>query len=382
MTTSGTIVGTCATGFEPLREAFAANFDDRGEVGAALALVVDGELVVDLWGGLADPDHDIAWQADTLVNVWSTTKGVTAACFAILVDRGLIDYHENVAAYWPEFATAGKDKVTVAMLLSHQAGLCGFREPATLTDLYDCPAAAARLAAAEPFWQPGTQSGYHAITVGFLAAELFRRVEGRSLKQYVADEFAAFDITIGLTDDKIGRAATMIAPKSLSSAPAAADLTPVQIAALANPALDPAVPNNAAWRAAEIPSANGFANARGLARLYAALVGDGATDDIRFVSPSALAAATRVRIEGPDAVLGLDVRWASGFLVNVLGLYGSGPNAFGHSGWGGSFAFGDPDRGFGFAYTPNAMGIDLVGDPRGVALVAALEECLAGRGNG
>ena len=366
------VSGHCDPGFEPLREAFEANFSERGEIGAAIALVVDGRLAVDLWGGSTDEGGTHPWQANTLVNIWSTTKGVTAACFAMLVDRGQIEYDKPVAHYWPEFGAAGKEQVTVAMMLSHQAGLCGFDTPASMADLYDLGSAAARLAAMEPLWEPGTQSGYHAVTVGFLASELFRRVEGRSIREFVADELSAFDLSIGLPADRTARAATMIAPPSLSSAPPMPELNQVQIAALANPVMDPTVPNTAEWRAAEIPSANGFAHARGLAQLYGAL----SIGNSLVASAETVAEATRVRIEGPDAVLGLSARWASGFLRNILGLYGSNETAFGHSGWGGSFAFADPDRKLGFAYAPNRMGSDLVGDPRSVALVAALEICL------
>ncbi|MEI4508755.1 serine hydrolase domain-containing protein [Sphingopyxis sp. CCNWLW253] len=363
------IHGEVAPGYEPLRDAFAANFAERFEYGASIALVKDGDLVVSLWGGRAD-EAGSPWERNTLVNIWSTTKGVTAICFAMLASRGLIDYDRPVADYWPEFAAHRKAAVTVAMLLSHQAGLTGFREPATLADLYDAPRAAARLAAAEPFWEPGTQSGYHAISMGLLADELFRRVEGRSLRQFIAEELSAFDISIGLPAARAARGAVMFAPGDLSSAPQARELSAAQIAALANPPLDPAVPNSDDWRAAEIPSANGFAAAEGLARLYGAFIGG------RIADEAAVTAATSVRIEGVDAVLGIPARWASGFLVNVMGLYGSTPNSFGHSGWGGSFAFADPERNLAFAYTPNQMGTELAGDPRALALMEGLEKAL------
>lgn len=363
------ICGEVAPGYEPLRDAFAANFAERSEFGASIALIKDGDLVVSLWGGRAD-EAGRPWERNTLVNIWSTTKGVTAICLAMLASRGLIDYDRPVADYWPEFAAHGKSDVTISMLLSHQAGLTGFREPATLADLYDAPHAAARLAAAEPFWVPGTQSGYHAISIGLLANELFRRVEGRSLRQFIAEELSSFDISIGLPAPRAARAAVMFAPGDLSSAPQAQELSPAQIAALANPPLGPVVPNTADWRAAEIPSANGFAAAEGLARLYGAFIGGQIADE------TAVSAATAVRIEGVDAVLGIPARWASGFLVNVMGLYGSIPDSFGHSGWGGSFAFADPQRKFAFAYTPNQMGTELAGDPRALALIEGLEKAL------
>jgi CubicO group peptidase (beta-lactamase class C family) len=354
------ISGNCQAGYESVLEAFAGNFAERGDVGASLAMVVDGQVVVDLWGGAIDSGEDaLSWQADTLVNVWSTTKGVTAACFAMLVDRGLIDYDAPIARYWPEFATGGKGEVTVAMLLSHQAGLCGFREPATLEAFYDIEAAAARLAAQKPFWKPGTQAGYHAISVGFLASALCRRVDGRSLRQFVAEELAGLDITIGLPTNAAHRVAPLLAPIDMGTSDLVTDFNEPQIAALLNPPLDPLVPN-------------GFATARGLARLYGALSGDGMLDGRHLFGAEAIAAATTVQFAGIDSILGMPARWGCGFLCNVNGIYGPEPRAFGHSGWGGAFAFADPARNLGFAYTMNRMGTDLVGDPRNVALIDAI----------
>lgn len=361
------IYGHASRSFDAVADAFAENFRSRGDVGASVALVVQGELVVDLWGGSKDGNSEHPWDAETVANIWSTTKGVTATCFAVLVDRGLIQYDRPVADYWPEFASGGKESVTVAMLLSHQAGLCGFRDQATIGDYYDTLNAANRLAAAEPFWKPGTQSGYHAISVGLLATELFRRIEGRSLKQFVADELQEYDITIGLPVAKQHHAATMLAPSDMASSALMMELTPAQIAALANPPLDPLVPNDPEWRAADIPSANGFATARGLARLY----GELAAEESILVGKAALNAATTVQIENIDAVLGVDARWACGFLRNTNGIYGPNSEAFGHSGWGGAFAFADPTRELGFAYVMNRMGTDLIGDPRNVALIEA-----------
>jgi CubicO group peptidase (beta-lactamase class C family) len=362
------IHGHAASTYRAVADAFAENFRSRGDIGASVALVVESELVVDLWGGSKDGERANSWEADTVANIWSTTKGVTATCFAMLVDRGLIEYDRPVAHYWPEFAAAGKEGVTVAMLLSHQAGLCGFRDLATVEDYYDASKGADRLAAAKPFWHPGTQSGYHAITIGLLATELFRRVEGRSLKHFVSEELHDYEITIGLPEALQHRAATMIAPPEMASAALMTELSPPQIAALANPPLDPLIPNNPAWRAADIPSANGFATARGLAKLYGALAAGGSS----LVGARAIDAATTVQIENVDAVLGVEARWACGFLRNVNGIYGLNAEAFGHSGWGGAFAFADPSRRLGFAYVMNRMGTDLIDDPRNVALIEAL----------
>lgn len=368
MSVEATITGVCAPRFAAVRDAFAANFEERGDVGAAVAIMLDGELVVDLAGGWRDAGRTQPWRPDTLVNVWSSTKGVAAACFAMLVDRGQLSYDDAVATFWPEFAAEGKGAITIAQLLSHQAGLCGFTTPATVADLLAGRPSAARLAGQAPLWTPGTASGYHAITGGILATELFERIEGRSLRRFVADEIRGrlgLDISIGLDEADEGRRAEVIAPPEMGSAQIGA-LTPPQIAALGNPSLDPLLPNDPAWRRADLPSANGHANARALAGLYSALIsGD------RLVSPGTLAKATAPRIEGTDLVLSVPASWGAGFLLNADGIYGPGPGAFGHSGWGGSFAFADPDIGMAMSYTMNRMGTLLRDDPRDVALIGA-----------
>jgi CubicO group peptidase (beta-lactamase class C family) len=367
------VQGRWASRFGGVAEAFAANLRDRGEVGAAFALVLGGETVVDIWGGWQDGARSRPWRRDTLVNVWSSTKGLNATCFAMLVDRGLIAYADPVARYWPEFAAAGKGDVTIAMLLSHQAGLSGFDTPAEMEDLYGGEAAAARLAAQAPLWPPGSGSGYHAITIGILSAALFRRITGRSLRNFIAEEIAdrhGLDMAVGLPAKDADRAAEMLAPLTMGSAGIGA-LTPPQIAALANPSLDPRLPNTAAWRAAELPSANGFTNAAALAGLYARLLPSW-PDAGRLASTGTIAQATRWRIEGVDLVLGLHARWAAGFLLNSDALYGPNPDAFGHSGWGGSFAFADPAADVAMAYTMNQMSEGLRGDPRAMALIEAV----------
>lgn len=367
-----TISGTCEAGFAAVAEAFAANFAERGEVGAGLCVVMDGRPVVDLWGGMADPVLGRAWQHDTLVNVWSTTKGLTAIGLAMLVDRGRASYDDRVADIWPEFAAHGKGDVTIAELVSHQAGLTGFRETADITAFYDIEQAANRLALAAPFWVPGTEAGYHAISVGFLADGLFRRIDGRSIRQFFAEEFAGHDIHLGLPEAERHRHAPVIVPPSMSSEALALELTPAQVSALANPPLDPLIANDPDWQAAQIPSANGYATARGIATLYESFVAARRDPPRALVSVATLDAATAVRFEGTDSVLGQPARWAAGFLRNSSGAYGPNEAAFGHSGWGGSFAFADPERGWAVAYTMNRMGADLIGDPRNLALVDVL----------
>lgn len=371
MPTNTPISGHCDPRFEAVKTVFEENFSERGDVGAALCLVVEGRPVVDLHGGWRDAARTQEWAADTLVNLWSTTKGVGAICFAILADRALLAYDDPVSRYWPAFGAEGKEGVTIGMLLSHQAGLSGFASPATAADLFAGEEAANRLAAQAPLWEPGTGSGYHAISIGILATELFRRIEGRSLKDFVRDELAGklgLDIAIGLAGSEETRRAEIIAPPEMSSADIG-QLTPPQIAALANPPLDPLLPNDLAWRAADLVSANGHSNAAALAQLYAHFA-DG------LVGPATLAAATQPRIEGVDLVLGLPARWAAGFLINSDGIYGPNEAAFGHSGWGGSFAFADPVAKLAVSYTMNRMGTMLRDDPRDVALINAVYGCI------
>lgn len=368
------IHGSADPAFAALAAEFERNFADRGDVGAALSLAIDGRPVVDLWAGSLDAAGQRPWAADSVVNVWSTTKAIGALCFAMLVERGACAYDAPVVRWWPEFAAHGKDGVTIAMLLSHQAGLCSFRDPAVVEDFYDQPAAAARLAASEPLWPPGSRSGYHAISIGVLAGELFRRIEGRSLGAFIAAELSAplgLDLTLGLPVSEEARRAEMIAPPELATSNMTTDLNPSQAAAYLNPVIEPLLPNTPAWRACELVSANGFSNARSLARLFGEVAAG------RLLSPQTLAQATALRISGVDEVLGVPARWAAGFLLNTDGLYGPSEATFGHSGWGGSFALVDPDRKFALAYTMNRMGTDLVGDPRDVALIAAAYEGLA-----
>jgi CubicO group peptidase (beta-lactamase class C family) len=373
------VEGRCAPGFERVRDSFARTFADGAEVGASLAVVRDGELVVDLWGGWRDAGKTQAWKRDTVANVWSTTKGIVALCFAMLVDRGKLSYKDEVSKYWPEFAANGKGDVTIEMMLSHQAGLCGLSTPAKIADFYDHASTAARLAAQAPIWEPGSRSGYHAITVGFLANEVFRRVDGRTLRAFIAEEIAGpfnIDVAIGLAPSEEGRMAPII-PATSSGMPPADTLNASQKLALGNPPLEATAPNERAWRAAEIPAANGFATAEALARLYGALASDGRIGGRKLIGKEAIAQATAPRIANVDEVLGMDVRWAAGFLLNGMGVYGPNAEAFGHSGWGGSFGSADPKAGIAIGYVMNQMGSQLAGDPRSVAYIDAIYASLS-----
>jgi CubicO group peptidase (beta-lactamase class C family) len=263
-----TIGGFVAPAFEPVRDAFAANFarpEAYREFGASLAVYRHRECVVDLWGGRADRAGERPWTRDTLVNLWSTTKGIAAIAVALLVERGALRYADRVADFWPEFAAAGKDQVTVAHILSHQAGLPGFAEPTSLDHLYDQQACAARLAAQAPLWEPGTANGYHAATWGVLVAEIVRRIDGRSIGHFLADELAqpaGADFHLGLPAALEDRRAELIPPDPPVDL-SAIEMNPAILLALGSPAVDPHRPNDPAWRRAELPALNGHGSPRG-----------------------------------------------------------------------------------------------------------------------
>ncbi|MGW7662519.1 serine hydrolase domain-containing protein [Streptomyces sp. NPDC054756] len=375
--------GHCDPRFEAVRTAFEANFRERGELGAAVAVTVGGETVVDLWGGWADGARSRPWERDTLVNVWSTTKGPTALCAHILADRGLLDLDAPVAAYWPEFAAAGKEEVLVRHLLAHRAGLSGLREPHTLQELYDWELTTRRLAATEPWWTPGTRSGYHALTYGFLVGEVVRRVSGLRPAAFLEREVTGplgVDFTIGLPEKESGRAAELVQPPAGPAgegAAASAALPPLALAALANPPIGADQANTPGWRAAEIPAANGHGTARAVADLYGIFAGAGSYGGRRILSPGA---AERVR-EGQGRCLDLVLGAGLGHETEIgLGLWLSGPNgsygpnprAFGHDGFGGSCGLADPEAGVSLGYVMNRMGPHIADDPRKTALVDAV----------
>ncbi|MFE5688316.1 serine hydrolase domain-containing protein [Streptomyces sp. NPDC056512] len=381
------IQGHCDARFDAVRAAFEENFDEREELGAAVTVLVDGAPVVDLWGGWADAARTRAWERDTVVNVWSTTKGPTALCAHILIDRGLLDPDAPVATYWPEFAAAGKEGVLVRHLLSHRAGLAGLREPHSLEQLFDWELTTSRLAAQEPWWEPGSVSGYHALTYGFLVGEVVRRVSGLLPGAFLEREVTGplgIDFTIGLPDKEAGRAAELVHPRARATSEQAAifaQLAPAALAALTNPIAGASEANTAAWRAAEIPAANGHGTARAVAALYAVVAGKGRLGDRQILSPEG---AERIR-EGQgscrdlvldagfthETELGLGL-WLSG----PNGSYGPNPRAVGHDGFGGSFGSADPESGVAMGYVMNRMGPHIADDPRKMALISAVYDAL------
>lgn len=380
------IHGTCDSGFEQVRQAFAENFAERGEVGAAVCVVHEGQMVVDLWGGYADAARTRAWQQDTLVNVFSTTKGITALCAHMLVDRGQLDLNAPVASYWPEFAQAGKDKIPVRYLLSHQAGLAGARQKLTAQDLYNWQTVTDALASQEPWWEPGTQHGYHALTYGYLVGELIKRITGLTPGAFVRQELTdplGLDFHIGVSAEFEPRIAELIPPPPLPAgtqdpmATLAGKPKSMTASALSNPPVSAQLANTADWRAAELPAANGHGTARGLARVYGALAHDCVLDGKQLLSQKTLARAIEQQCAGIDAVLKLDMSWALGFILSGSGrIYGPNPNAFGHSGYGGSFGCADTHTRLGIGYTMNFMSRDVAGDKRGIALIKAAHASL------
>jgi len=367
------ISGLAPPRFAAVKDVFAANFADGAELGARFTLVEAGEVVVDLWAGYADRHETKPFNERTLTPVFSTTKALAALLLARLVDQGKLDYGQTVASVWPEFAAAGKASITVEQMLSHQEGLSGFPDPMDPALWFDWDAICAKLAAMAPLWPPGTASGYHPITFGYLAGEVFRRVEGRTmgtaLRQDLAEPFG-LDLWIGLPDTEFDRVAELQRPNAL---PNFGHHNEATTAAFLTPWSQPGGRSQAEWRRMEIPSATGHCTAHALARLMGALANDGWLDGEDILSPAVIAEASRERIRGQDLVLPYVMSWGAGFMRNeTVRPWGPGERTFGHSGWGGSCAFADPDRKLGGAYVMNKQSTDLLGDKRARRLIEAV----------
>ncbi len=374
------IEGNCDPRFAAVRDAFAENFEKRKEVGASVAVTYKGQQVVDLWAGFADKKRTRPWTRDTIVNVYSTTKGLTAICAHRLVEQGKLDLDAPVASYWPEFARTGKDKLPVRYLLSHRAGLAAVKKPLPLEALYQWDTMCEALAEQETWWEPGSKHGYHAVTYGWLVGEVIRRITGKTPGTYFRDELAdplGLDCHIGLDASHDWRVADMLAsPPPPPGAPnifeeVAKNPESVTAKAFANPPLlTPGVVNTREWRGAELPAANGHTNARALARIYGALGDGGEIDGVHVLDAESIARCHDEQSYGPDAVLFISTRMSLGFMMSQPGN-SMGPNAraFGHPGAGGSLGFADPDAGIGFGYVMNQMGSNILIDPRAAALI-------------
>ncbi len=393
------ISGHCDPRFESVRRVFTDRFEAGKEVGAAIAFTLHGEPVVDLWGGYLAGRSEREWERDTLVNTYSTTKGMTAICAHRLVEQGRLDLDAPVADYWPEFAAAGKAEIPVRWLLSHQSGLPAIRKELPPEALFDWSAICAALAEQEPWWTPGTQHGYHPMTYGFLVGEVIRRVSGRTVGEMFREDVAlplGADFHIGLAESEDHRVSELIGsiggpPKSAPGQPQARikgpmgdfmrdmqDPTTMVGKAFNNPRMSTNTVHSRAWRGAEIPAANGHGNARALARIYGALACGGEVDGIRILESETIDRARTEQASGPDATIGqLPMRYGLGYMLrsDFMPLSPS-PNAFGHPGAGGSIGMADPDSGVGFGFVMNKMQMGLVGGPTAFEVIKTFFKAL------
>lgn len=364
------IHGTCDDRFEAVRSAFAANFAAGEEIGASVAVTVDGESVVDLWAG-DKADDGGAWERDTIVNVWSTTKTMAATCMLMLADQGKLDFNAPVAQYWPEFAANGKEDILVRNVMGHTSGLAGWAEPIEVTDLFDWEKATSLLAAQAPMWADREQSGYHAITLGYLQGEIFRRITGETIGTFFANNVAGplgADFHIGLAESEDHRVGTLRPPEGDLGQAGVGDFT---AKVLGNPLMSGKEPRLSEWRRAEIPAAGGHGNARSVARIHSALACGGTVDGVTLMRPESLDPIFETQAAGVDLVLAKDLRMGMGFGLSSPELPLPSERAFYWGGWGGSVAVIDLDQRMSISYVMNRMYPTLDGDIRSANLMMA-----------
>jgi CubicO group peptidase (beta-lactamase class C family) len=372
------ISGMCDAKFEGMREVLSTNIDSGEDLGASVAVTVDGEFVVDMWGGWVDEARIIPWNENTLTNVWSTTKTMGALCALVLVERGLLDVDAPVATYWPEFAANGKENVLVRHVMSHTSGVSGWAQPVVFEDILDWDKSTRMLAAQAPWWEPGTASGYHAMNQGHLVGEVVRRITGRSLgtffKQEIAEPLGA-DFHIGLNSSEFGRVSNVIPPPPLEMDLGAMDMDSPAVKTFTGPLIADA--SNAwlpEWRQAEVPAANGHGNAHSVARIQSIVANGGEVDGIRLLSPATIDTIFRQQSDGMDLVLGLPLRFGIGYGLpckESIPYLPDGKVCF-WGGWGGSIIVNDLERRMTIAYMMNKMEGGIIGGLRSEALLRAL----------
>jgi CubicO group peptidase (beta-lactamase class C family) len=370
--------GICDGSFEGVREALANSLDAGTDVGASVAVLVEGQPVVDIWGGFADEGRSRPWERDTITNVWSTTKTMTFLCTLMLADRGELDFYAPVARYWPEFAAGGKEAVEVRHLMAHSAGLSGWTEKIEPEDLADWEKCASLLAAQEPWWEPGTASGYHALTQGYLIGEVVRRITGDTIGTWFAREVAAplgADFHIGLPASEDDRVSLIIPPPAVGLA--GADPSDIAVRTLTSPLLDASMATQEWWRRAEIPAANGQGNARSVAAVQSIIAGGGEARGVRLLSTEGCAVVFDEQSNGKDLVLGLPMRYGMGYGLSGE-LMPMGPRACFWGGYGGSLIVMDQDARLTVSYVMNKMQGGLSGDLRGANIVMAAVMGLVG----
>jgi CubicO group peptidase (beta-lactamase class C family) len=374
--------GTCTDRFTAVRAALAAQLEAGEELGASIAVVLDGEMVVDIWGGHRDPERTQPWERDTITNVWSTTKTMTALAALVLVDCGELDPHAKVARYWPEFAANGKADVEVRHLMAHTSGVSGWAQPVSLEDIYDWEKSTAKLAAQAPWWEPGTASGYHAINQGHLVGEVVRRITGRSLGRFFAEEIArplGADFHIGLPPSEFSRVANVVPPPPLPIDFATIDPNGVMMKTFTGPLVSAAESWTEAWRRAEIPAANGHGNARSVARIQSVVSHGGEVGGVRLLSPATIDRIFEVQSNNVDLVLGVPLRFGVGYALpqtDTVPYIPEGRRCF-WGGWGGSLVVNDLEHRMTFAYMMNRMTSGIVGSPRAEAYLTACQRALA-----
>jgi CubicO group peptidase (beta-lactamase class C family) len=373
--------GYCDTRFEPVRDVLADQLASGNELGASIVVDIDGSTVMDIWGGWRDADHGLPWVEDTIVNLWSTTKTVTNLAALMLVDRGLLDPFAPVATYWPEFAANGKDHIQVRHILSHTSGVSGWDAPFSVEDMYDWDSSTSRLAAQAPWWEPGTASGYHAQNQGHLVGELVRRVTGKHLKSFVADEIAGplgADFQIGALEADWNRIAPVIPPPPLPFDLDSLDHESPMYKTFAGPAADAAVANTSAWRQADMGAVNGHGNARSVAHILRALALDGTSGGVRLLSPDTIGLIFSQQSHGMDLVLGVPLRFGIGYALpetETLPYVPQGRACY-WGGWGGSVILADLDTRTTISYMMNKMAPGIIGSDRTQAYMTAILSCL------
>ena len=370
------INGHCDSRFEGVLDVFRKNFEDRGDIGASFAATVEGEFVVDVWGGARDAAGQEPWVEDTIINVYSTTKTMTALCALLLMDRGELDANQKVSHYWPEFAQNGKENVEVRHLLAHTAGLAGVEEVIDRSDWYDWDKICGLLAAQAPWWEPGTESGYHAITQGYLVGEVVRRITSRSLGTFFKEELAEpldADFHIGVPLEHFDRIAELVPP---AEQPGDRPGDPNSVAAktLGRNMIDARDSATEAWRRAEIPAANGHGNARSVAKVQTLVANHGTAFGQSLMTPAGCERIFDQQAQGVDLVLGAPLRLGIGYGLNSDGLMGPNERTCFWGGWGGSVVVVDYDARVCMAYVMNVMGTGTLGDSRGASLVHAFHE--------
>jgi CubicO group peptidase (beta-lactamase class C family) len=375
--------GTCEPRFEPVRDALADLVASGEDVGASAAVVHEGKLVADVWAGHADAEKTTPWERDTIVNVWSTTKTMTNLSALVLADRGEIDLDAPVADHWPEFKANGKEGVLVRHLLAHTAGLPSWRTPIAVEDLYDWDKVCSLLAEDEPWWEPGTASGYHALTQGNLVGEVIRRATGKTVGTWFAENLAAplgADFHIGTPAKCDDRVAKVIPPPSLAEQISALGLDPESIAmrAFGNPVLDATKSWDVDWRRAEIPAAGGHGNARSVAIVQSIVSGLGETHGQRFLSEAGVERIFEEQSYSTDLVLTVPIRLGIGYGLASKEIPFPSPRTCFWGGWGGSLVLNDLENHLTIAYVMNKMGEGTLGDLRGAMIVAGAYASLAG----